>query len=865
MEEILRRGGNPNSVLRRRGIERGAFFDAIEEMLRSRRSDPRAFDANTRAMKDDYERLKEALQRNQEMTGETDGEFNNRDADALSEMIRQLVKGFGIEVDSSQLGGMARGLGMDPSQVGNMTKNLGLDKSQMGEQGSALDKYGIDFTAKAKEGKLDPVIGREDEIRRAIQILSRRTKNNPVLIGDPGVGKTALAEGIAQRMVAGDVPDTLKPPCRLVGLDMGALIAGTKYRGEFEERLKGVLYEVKASDGKIVLFIDELHTVIGAGSAEGSMDASNLLKPALARGEISCIGATTIAEYRKHIEKDKALERRFQQVMVDEPSVDETVSILRGLKPKYELHHGVRVRDEALVEAAKLSDRYLTDRFLPDKAIDLVDEASANLKNQLSSKPFELDNVDRQIVQLEMERISLESDSDDDDDMYEVDDSTKRRERLKRLGKINDRLEELREEQDELSAKWQKEKGSVERIKDVKEDIANTKLKIEQLERDYDLRRASEFKYSVLPSLEEKLAKLSKRGGRNKMLRDEVTAADIGSVLSSWTGIPQTKLAKAERDRIVNIAKKLKERVIGQDRAVEVVADAVLRSRAGMNDPSKPVASLMFLGPTGVGKTELAKALSEFMFDTEDAMIRIDMSEYMEKHSVARLVGAPPGYVGYDEGGQLTDAVRRKPYSVLLFDEVEKAHPDVFNVMLQMLDDGRVTDGKGNVVDFKNCIVLFTSNIGSSAILDASKSGDDESMRKTIEELMKGHFRPEFLNRIDERVIFNSLSKSDLHEIIKLEVKRVEKRMSDHGMTLIMADDALDYLVETGYDPVYGARPLKRTIQRELETLVAKGILRGDYGHGDAIVIDAKEGGLHSKKKFSSLAEDAKSARHNSI
>ena len=574
---------------------------------------------------------------------------------------------------------------------------------------TALDKYGIDFTARAAEGKLDPVIGRDDEIRRAIQILSRRTKNNPVLIGDPGVGKTAIAEGIAQRMLAGDVPDSLKDN-RLIGLDLGALVAGAKFRGEFEERLKNVLKEVEDHAGEIILFIDEMHTVVGAGAAEGSMDASNLLKPALARGELRCIGATTIDEYRKYIEKDKALERRFQQVLIDQPSPEDTVSILRGLKPRYEVHHGVRIRDEALLAAASLSYRYIPDRFLPDKAIDLVDEACAKLKNELSSKPEMLDEIDRRVIQLEMERLSLKSDFE-----KAPPGSPEMRDSETRLFKIDGELAELKNRSGILNAKWQAERGGVDRVTDIKEKIAEVTLEIEKCEREYDLNRAAELKYETLPALEKELADIEAASDMDgasagRMLRDEVTADDIAAVVAVWTGIPSSKLLETERDRILTMGEKLKDRVIGQDEAVEVVTQAIQRSRAGLSDPSKPIASLIFLGPTGVGKTELCKALSEFMFDTEEAIIRIDMSEYMEKHAISRLVGAPPGYVGYDEGGQLTDAVRRKPYSVVLFDEMEKAHPDVFNIMLQMLDDGRLTDSKGNVVNFRNCIIVFTNH-----------------------------------------------------------------------------------------------------------------------------------------------------------
>jgi ATP-dependent Clp protease ATP-binding subunit ClpB len=692
----------------------------------------------------------------------------------------------------------------------------------------ALSKYGIDFTAQAEEGKLDPVIGRDDEIRRAIQVLSRRRKNNPVLIGDPGVGKTAIAEGIAQRMVAGDVPDSLKPPCRLVGLDLGQLVAGATMRGEFEERLKSVLEEVTKSDGEIVLFIDELHTLVGAGAAQGSMDASNLLKPALSRGELRCVGATTINEYRQYIEKDKALERRFQQVLIDEPSPEDTVSILRGLKPRYELHHGVRIRDEALLAASKLSARYIPDRFLPDKAIDLVDEACAKLKNELTSKPIALDEIDRRIIQLEMERLSLSSDMAGEDN--------------DRLRKIDSELEDLNQKSEELNSRWELEKGGVDRLNELKEEMNQVQIDIEKAERDYELNVAAQLKYEKMPKIEAEIKKLSdlqdaedaSGGGTPKMLNDEVTAEDIANVVAANTGIPPQKLVETERDKILGMAESLANRVIGQDEAIQVVTEAIQRSRAGLNDPEQPIASLMFLGPTGVGKTELSKALNEFMFDTED-MIRIDMSEYMEKHTVSRLIGAPPGYVGYEEGGQLTDAVRRRPYSVILLDEVEKAHPEVFNVFLQILDDGRVTDSKGTMVNFRNTVVIFTSNIGSQDILECK---DKDEMRQKVEKAMKDHFRPEFLNRIDETVIFNSLDASNLRDIVKIEVKKLEKRLADRQITMTMTDAALDHVANAGFDPVYGARPLKRAIQRELETAVAKGVLKGDFKDGDSIKVD---------------------------
>jgi ATP-dependent Clp protease ATP-binding subunit ClpB len=664
-----------------------------------------------------------------------------------------------------------------------------------------------------------------------------------VLIGDPGVGKTAIAEGIAQRMVDGDVPDSLKN-CRLIGLDLGALVAGASMRGEFEERLKAVLEEVTKSDGEIILFIDEMHTVIGAGAAQGSMDASNLLKPALARGQLRCIGATTTNEYRKYIEKDKALERRFQQVMIDQPSPEDTVSILRGLKPRYEMHHGVRIRDEALLAAAKLSHRYIPDRFLPDKAIDLVDEACAKLKNEITSKPVVLDEIDRRIIQLEMERLSLKSDYEKD----EVDNKSLANEEAVRLERIDTELDGLKEKQSELSLKWSAEKGGVTRTKELKENIAQVKIDIDKCEREYDLNKAAELKYSVLPPLEAELQRIESLGdvistGESRMLRDEVVADDIAAVVAVWTGIPSQKLLETERDRILTMADKMRERVVGQDEAVQVVTDAVQRSRAGLNDPNKPIASLMFLGPTGVGKTELSKALAEFMFDSEDALIRIDMSEYMEKHTVSRLLGAPPGYVGYDEGGQLTDAVRRKPYSVLLFDEIEKAHPDVFNVMLQMLDDGRLTDSKGTTVNFRNTICIFTSNIGSQDILDLGSSADfteQEQMKGKVMNAMRDYFKPEFLNRIDEQVIFNRLSRGNLRQIVKLETRRLQQRLEERKIELLLTDEALDFLADVGFDPVYGARPLKRTIQRELETVIAKGILAGTFSDGDRVMVDVQ-------------------------
>jgi len=700
----------------------------------------------------------------------------------------------------------------------------------------ALEKYGRDLTEAARQGKLDPVIGRDDEIRRTIQILSRRTKNNPVLIGEPGVGKTAIAEGLAQRIITGDVPQSLKDR-QLISLDMGALIAGAKFRGEFEERLKAVLKEVTDSNGKVILFIDEIHTVVGAGATQGSMDAGNLLKPMLARGELRCIGATTLDEFRKYLEKDAALERRFQQVYVDQPTVEDTVSILRGLKERYEVHHGVKISDSALVAAATLSTRYISDRFLPDKAIDLVDEAAAKLKMEITSKPEELDEIDRRILQLEMERLSLQKES-----------NSASIERLERLEKD---LANLKEQQNGLNAQWQSEKGVIGSIQKIKEQIDKVNIEIQQAELKYDLNRAAELKYSKLTELQKQLqeaeAQLSATQTTGQtLLREEVTESDIAEIISKWTGIPISKLVESEMQKLLHLEDELHKRVIGQDEAVTAVADAIQRSRAGLADPNRPVASFIFLGPTGVGKTELAKALASYLFDTEEAIVRIDMSEYMEKHAVSRLIGAPPGYVGYDEGGQLTEAVRRRPYSVILFDEIEKAHPDVFNIMLQILDDGRVTDSQGHTVDFKNSVIIMTSNVGSQYILDVA--GDNEQMRSRVMEAMRGTFRPEFLNRIDEMIIFHGLSKAELRQIVQLQVKRLEKRLAERKMSLKLSESAIDFLAEIGYDPVYGARPLKRGIQRELETQMAKGILRGDFADSDTIFVDIENERLAFKR-----------------
>jgi ATP-dependent Clp protease ATP-binding subunit ClpB len=711
------------------------------------------------------------------------------------------------------------------------------------EQYQALEKYGRDLTDQARMGKLDPVIGRDEEIRRVIQVLSRRSKNNPVLIGEPGVGKTAIAEGLAQRIVNGDVPESLKNR-QLISLDMGSLIAGAKYRGEFEDRLRSVLKEVTQSEGQIVLFIDEVHTVVGAGSREGAMDAGNLLKPMLARGELRCIGATTLDEYRKHIEKDPALERRFQQVYVKQPTVEDTISILRGLKERYEVHHGVKITDSALVAAATLSDRYISDRFLPDKAIDLVDEAAAKLKMEITSKPVELEAIDRRVMQLQMEKLSLEGESQRPG-LLIVDRASK-----ERLEKIQQEIDDLKSQQQELSSQWQSEKQLLDEINALKEEEEQLRLQVEQAERAYDLNKAAELKYGKLERLqrdletkETQLLEIQSQGAA--LLREQVTEADIAEIVANWTGIPVNRLLESERQKLLQLEKHLHQRVIGQSEAVAAVAAAIRRARAGMKDPGRPIGSFLFMGPTGVGKTELARALAAFLFDNEDAMVRIDMSEYMEKHAVSRLIGAPPGYVGYEEGGQLSEAIRRRPYSVVLLDEVEKAHKDVFNILLQVLDDGRITDSQGRVVDFRNTIIVMTSNIGSEHILNVIGDNTDYiQIEKQVTQALRKHFRPEFLNRVDDLIIFHTLKRGELRKIVGLQIQRIQKLLAEQKISIKLTESAQDYIVNVGYDPVYGARPLKRAIQRELENPMATKILEGTFMEENTILVDVADNHL---------------------
>jgi ATP-dependent Clp protease ATP-binding subunit ClpB len=701
----------------------------------------------------------------------------------------------------------------------------------------ALERYGRDLTELARRGKLDPVIGRDEEIRRVVQVLSRRTKNNPVLIGEPGVGKTAIVEGLAQRIVRGDVPEGLKNK-RIVGLDMGALVAGAKYRGEFEERLKAVLKEITESSGQIVLFIDELHTVVGAGAAEGAIDASNMLKPMLARGELHTIGATTLDEYRKHIEKDAALERRFQPVLVGEPTVEDTISILRGLRERYEIHHGVQMKDSALVAAAVLADRYISDRFLPDKAIDLVDEAASKLRMEIDSMPAELDEVERRIMQLEIEREALRKETD--------------KVSKERLGKLERELSELKEERSALAARWQHEKEAIQRARQLKEEHEQLRHEIERAQRAGDYAKASELQYGRLPELERQIREDETRQPGQQMLKEAVDEEDIAEVVSKWTHIPVSRLMEGEIQKLIRMEERLHQRVVGQDEAIVAVSNAIRRARAGLQDPNRPLGSFIFLGPTGVGKTELARALAEFLFDQEQALIRIDMSEYQEKHTVSRLIGAPPGYVGYEEAGQLTEAVRRRPYAVVLFDEIEKAHPEVLNVLLQLLDDGRLTDGKGRTVDFKNTVVIMTSNLGSQYIADRAtdeRDGLDEGVRRQVMDALRGHFRPEFLNRVDEIIFFHALSREHLTHIVDIQVRSLVRRLEERKIHVELSDAAKLWLVREGYDPTYGARPLKRTIQRQILDPLAMRVLEGQFTEGDRVMVDAGANGLVFEKQ----------------
>ena len=716
--------------------------------------------------------------------------------------------------------------------LGQVRGNQRVTDANPEDKFQALEKYGRDLTALASQGKIDPIIGRDDEIRRVMQVLSRRTKNNPVLIGEPGVGKTAIAEGLARRIVSGDVPESLKDKT-LIAMDLSAMIAGAKYRGEFEDRLKAFIKEVTSSDGQIILFIDELHTLVGAGAAEGATDAANMLKPQLARGELRCVGATTLNEYRKYIEKDPALERRFQPVTVDEPSVEASIAILRGLKERYEVHHGIRIQDTALVSAATLSDRYITDRFLPDKAIDLIDEAASRLRMELDSMPTEIDQLERQIMQLEIERTALKKEKDEAS--------------RERLAKLEENLANLKEQSDELKARWQDEKASINAVSIVNSQLEEAHRDQEKAEREGDLNAAAQIRYETIPELEKKLEEmqqaLNEAEETKRLLKEEVTDEDVAAVVAAWTGIPVSKMLEGERQKLVHMEDRISERVVGQQKAITAVADAVRRARSGLQDPDRPIGSFVFMGPTGVGKTELARSLAEFLFDDETAMVRIDMSEYMEKHTVARLIGAPPGYVGHEEGGQLSEAVRRKPYSVVLFDEIEKAHPDVFNVFLQVLDDGRLTDGQGRTVDFRNTIVIMTSNIGSHIIQDYFLDGkttevDRLDMEQKVSDEMKAHFRPEFINRIDDTIIFHSLDEDQLGVILDIQLRAVAKRLADQQLTMEISDDAKRHLAKAGYDPQFGARPLKRTVQEQLLNPLATRLLDGEFKPGDNIRIN---------------------------
>ncbi len=768
----------------------------------------------------------------------------------------------GISLDKGFAGGLLKQNGVTHETILNALAQVRggqrVTDQNPEEKYEALEKFTRDLTGDARKGKLDPVIGRDEEIRRVIQVLSRRTKNNPVLIGEPGVGKTAIVEGLAQRIARGDVPETLKDK-RVLSLDLGALIAGAKYRGEFEDRLKAVLKEITRSEGEIILFIDEIHTLVGAGAAEGAVDAANLLKPMLARGELRCVGATTLDEYRKHIEKDAALERRFQPITVGEPSVEDTIAILRGLKEKYEVHHKVRIKDAALVSAAVLSNRYISDRFLPDKAIDLMDEAASKLRIEIASMPTEIDEAMRRIMQLEIEREALNRELKGSGFITSSESST-RSVTQERLERIERELADLQEKSGQLKTQWQNEKDAIGKLSSLKERIEQTEFEAEQATQQADLGRAAELRYGTLPQLRRELeaetVHLQERQGTGQMLKEEVDEEDIAEVVAKWTGIPVSRLMEAEMQKLLQMEDNLRGRVVGQDAALESVADAVRRARAGLQDPNRPIGSFIFLGPTGVGKTELARALAEFLFDDERAMIRIDMSEYMEKHSVARLLGAPPGYVGYEEGGQLTEAVRRRPYSVILFDEIEKAHGDVFNVMLQLLDDGRLTDGQGRTVDFRNTVVIMTSNLGTQ-LIQGGDASNDPILRERIWEVLRNHFRPEFLNRIDEVITFNPLGREQLKFIVEIQLASLKKRLAERGIALELTDAARDIVAEEGYDPTYGARPLKRAIQRLVQDALAKRVLDGTFRDGDTIEVDAGHEGQLVFRKREHAAQNA--------
>ena len=813
---VTQEGGVVPSIIKRIGADSSLLLDSIDQALNkmSRASGP---SVKVGIGRDLVNVLNEA----EEISAQMKDDYTSTEHLLMAmaqpkapQRIRDLLARHGIDYNSIM------------QALASVRGSIRVTSQNPEAQYEALAKYGRDLTQEARKGKLDPVIGRDEEIRRVIQILSRRTKNNPVLIGEPGVGKTAIAEGLAQRIINGDVPQGLKEK-RLVSLDLGALIAGAKFRGEFEERLKAVLKEIQEAEGQIILFIDEMHTLVGAGAAEGSMDASNMLKPMLARGELHAIGATTLDEYRKHIEKDAALERRFQPVFVEEPNVEDTISILRGLKERYEVHHGVRITDGATIAAATLSDRYITDRFLPDKAIDLIDEAASRLRMEIDSKPVALDAIDRDIMQLQIEREALKKEKD--------------KASKERLQKLEEELANLKEKSTQLSTQWQTEKDVIERVQNTKEEMDHIRVRIEQAQREYDYQQASELQYGRMSQLEGELraaeAQLKKVQQGGAMLKEEVDSEEVAQIVSKWTGIPVTKLLEGEVEKLIHMEGRLHQRVIGQDEAIQAVSAAVRRSRSGLQDPNRPIGSFIFLGPTGVGKTELARALAEFLFDDEHSMVRIDMSEYQERHTVARLLGAPPGYIGYDEGGQLTEAVRRRPYSVLLFDEIEKAHPEVFNVFLQVLDEGRLTDGQGRTVDFRNTVIIMTSNIGSQHIMEMV---GEEEMRDGVLSALRNHFRPEFLNRVDEIVIFHRLEKEQLHEILNIQLEQVRELLARRQVTVNLSTSAANLLVDEGYDPIYGARPLKRVLQRRIIDPLALKLIEGDIHNGDHVVVDGR-------------------------